>query len=87
MTTAPREIIPEVQLVAEEEVEAVVEVVEVEVVEVANRAPDHVNHPFPALVTRLSRLLAIQAIRHLDPVPTPIVTERLVSIARFNFGI
>ena len=87
MTTAPREIIPEVQSVVV--VEAAVAVVAVEVA-VATRArliriPAPIDHLFLALVIRLNRRLAIQATR--PPGPVPIATGRLVSRAWFNCGI
>jgi len=90
MTTAPREIIPEVQSV----VVVVVVVVAAEAEAVATRArltriPDPINHQFPALVIRPNRRLAIWAIRPPGPgpAPIPIGTGRLVSRTWFNCGI
>ena len=87
MTTAPREIIPEVQ-------SAVVVVAGVAVVAVAVvvatgtrliRIPDPIDHLFLALLILQNRRLAIQATR--PPGPIPIVTGRLVSRLWFNCGI
>jgi hypothetical protein len=90
MTTAPREIIPEVQ-------SAVVVVAGVAVVAVAVvvatgtrliRIPDPIDHLFLALLILQNRRLAIRAIRPPGPgpAPIPIVTGRLVSRVWFNCG-
>jgi len=88
MTTAPREIIPEVQSVVVVAAGVAVAVAVAVVVATGTRLiriPDPIDHLFLALLILQNRRLAIQATR--PPGPIPIVTGRLVSRLWFNCGI